>query len=120
MLLGVVPEGSDFFLEAGLDQGHGGEGHAGAAAPLALDGADIAESDGVVGGGHGFSAVSDGLIESLGLRVRGEGPLDKPSVAGQELVIGQVAELVDLVPPGLVAGQEGPVPLSTCDTSSEL
>ena len=73
MLLGVVPEGSDFFLEAGLDQGHGGEGHAGAAAPLALDGADIAEGDGVVGGGRGCSAVSDGLVEPLGLLVVGEG-----------------------------------------------
>ena len=43
-------------------------------------------------------------------------PLQRPvgdhaGVVGLELVLGQVAVLVDLVPPGLVAGQEGLVVL---------
>ena len=117
MLLGVVAECSDRLLEAGLDQGHGGEGHAGAAAPLTLDGADVAESDGVVGGGHGGPAVSVGVVEPLGLPVIGQRHIVHPSgepllqslgdeagVVGLELVLGEVAVLVDLVKPGLVAG----------------
>ena len=69
MLLGVIPEHADCLLEAGLDQGHGSEGHRTTTSSLVLDRTDVAQTDRVVGGGqvghHGLLQHLLSFIETL-------------------------------------------------------
>ena len=110
MLLGVVPEDADCLLEAGLDQGHGSEGHTATTAALALDRTDVAQTDRVVGGGHvgpqGLNAEERNIsvVEQLNI-------LHQTCVARYELIIKQIAELIDRFKPGSSPGQVGLVVL---------
>ena len=58
---------TDILSEAGLHEGHGGEGSAGAAVALALDRGDEAGRHGAVGGGHRGAAVAVAVKQTLGL-----------------------------------------------------
>ena len=111
MLLRVIPEYPDRPLEASLHNADGGKGHTGPAGSLAFHRTDIAQTDGVVGVRHVGPPVAVGVEEPLRPLVLGMVVVRQPGVGPEELIVWDVAELVDGVVPGLVPGHEGLVHL---------
>ena len=111
MLLRVISESSDCPLEASLYDADGGKSHTGAAGSLVFHRTDIAQTDGVVGFRHLGPAEAVGVEEPLGPLVGVVAVIHQPSVCPDELIVRDIAELVDCVIPGIVPGHEGLVGL---------